>query len=249
MAHFCAATTFKPSNKNDTRRRTMEVSATMLRDILIGYKGDDVENSVSLDETDAQEAMHHKNTEQIRHKNRARSEDNSAKSKNLKNAIKKQNLQSLNKNSSKSMEESAMDIACVNHSNGFSTNPRQQSQDSVRFKVGHRYSPRQGSTGSDGSNKSQSEDSVGSEVNASNINNCKDLSERDINQHQSILKPILYPPPTCNSSLNTVPPILTSSPLLQRRNSKAKTNLAAKKAPYYRSILYLYPYLSLSLYI
>ena len=65
------------SINSDNRRRTMEVSATMLRDILIGYKETDGKGDVSFDDRLINDARNRGNTDQALPNNRAKSEENS----------------------------------------------------------------------------------------------------------------------------------------------------------------------------
>ena len=67
------------SINSDNRRRTMEVSATMLRDILIGYKETDGQGDVSFDDRLTNGTRNRGNAEQPFPNNRAKSEEKSRK--------------------------------------------------------------------------------------------------------------------------------------------------------------------------
>ena len=234
MEHISVANKSKRSSKNDNRRTTLEVSATMLRDILIGYNEDDIKKNASLGEASNHIMINQRDSTHTQKKNGISLEENSVYPDKGNNHSKKQSLSSSDKNSVTPQEESVNERASVNRPPGFPANPRQRSQDSIRFNLGHRYSPPQGSTGSYVSNKSNSEESVESEISTTTPHASWNSSEGDTDrQGDSILKPDLPPPPPINSSLNLVPPILTSSPLLERKNRGSKLNLIIKKAPYY----------------
>ena len=233
MEQLCVENTHTPSQKNDKRRRTMEVSATMLRDILIGSSGKDMKNDLSLDEGRINhEMIQNINPHDRRNKSNTRTEGNSGKSQNEKKSTNTQNVHSSTNTSTKLGVACKMDKACS--SNGLPTSPRQNSEDSVHFKIGHRYSPRQGSTGSGVSNKSQSEDSVGSEESTTSPNTCEEFSETNLNESQnSILKAVLPHKLPTDSSIDMSYPIQTSSPLQERKNPRPTVGLKMKKAPYY----------------
>lgn len=214
------------NNNNDTRRRTMEVSATMLRDILIGYKEDDIKENVSLDEELNHNLKKRSSLDQTRPKNRAKSED---KSRRLKDSAKKENMNSLSRNSSNKSVEPTIAMACINHTKSFSSTSRQQLHDSSRIKNGRRYSPRQGSTGSDASNKSHSEDSIGSEGSTSKSSTFENFTNRQT--QNNVTSSLFEGCSSTNPSANIVPPILTSSPLIERKTHNQKPNGTVKKGP------------------
>ena len=220
------------SINSDNRRRTMEVSATMLRDILIGYKETDGEGDVSFDDRLTNGTRNRGNTEQPFPNNRAKSEE---KSRRLKDSLPNDNLSSLNRNSMNIILEPTVATGTINHSNSFSSSSRQKLYDPSRIKHSRRYSPRQGSTGSDVSNKSHSEDSIGSEDGSSN---CTDMGNLQKHQNQSNNSNTsnaanMQMQPSSKATTNLIPPILTSSPLIDRKNEQSKSKAVTKKPPYY----------------
>ena len=223
------------SNISDTRRRTMEVSATMLRDILIGYKEADGKVNVSFDDEFTNDARNRGIIQEPRLKNRAKSEE---KSKRLKEHLQKDSRNSLTRNSTNIPLEPNTAMTNINHSNCFSSTSRQHLHDSSRIKNSRRYSPRQGSTGSDVSNKSHSEDSVGSEDGSSNSTNLENLGKHhdQIDNSCSSNAGSFQINPSDNAKMNFLPPVLTSSPLIERKKElreKPKANISTKRAPYY----------------
>ena len=230
MAHLA---TCQSTNKGDKRRRTIEVSATMLRDILIGQNGPKSGTHLSLNDTNSCEILSSPHVDKSRLKNRARSED--AKVKKGRNHSTNQNVPSSNDSSSSSRHAASMGLRYINDTNEPSMTLNYTPPDPVHFQIGHRYSPRQGSAGSDASNKSQSEDSVGSAEGTSTPDTSENLSDKEIHQlHNSKPNTIgTAAPPSLKSPRSIDPPMLTSSPLLERKDRCPKTNLINKKAPYY----------------
>ena len=230
MAHLTAC---QSTNKCDKRRRTIEVSATMLRDILIGQDGPKSGTHLSLNDTNSCEILSSPHVDKTRLKNRARSED--AKVKKGRNNSTNQNSTSSNDGISLSRNAASTGLRYINDTNEPNMTLNYTPPDPLHFKIGHRYSPRQGSAGSDASNKSQSEDSVGSVESTSSPDTCENLSDREINQlHNSNPNAIgTAAPLSLKSPRSMDPPMLTSSPLLERKDRCPKTNLINKKAPYY----------------
>ena len=90
MAHLA---TCQSTNKGDKRRRTIEVSATMLRDILIGQNGPKSGTHLSLNDTNSCEILSSPHVDKSRLKNRARSEDAKVKKEGTTRQIKMYPLQ------------------------------------------------------------------------------------------------------------------------------------------------------------
>ena len=220
------------SINSDNRRRTMEVSATMLRDILIGYKETNGKGDVSFDDRLTNSTRNRGNTEQHFPNNRAKSEE---KSRHLKDSLRNDNLSSLNRNSMNIVLEPTVAIGNINHSNSFSSSSRQKSYDPSRIKHSRRYSPRQGSTGSDVSNKSHSEDSIGSEDGSSNSTDMGNLQKHQNKSNNSNTSDAanMQMLPSSKATTNLLPPILTSSPLIDRKNEHSTSKVVPKKPPYY----------------
>ena len=219
----------KPGHKNDNRRRTMEVSATMLRDILIGYNEDEARGNVSLEEHTPRILL--KPNEQPYPQNKNREENASAlRSNQQKMSVSSRNLNDLEQHGVQSIQTP------IHRQHSYSPNSRQLSQDPNRFNLGgRRYSPPQGSTGSSVSRKSNSGDSAASDTSDSSPHTSWDSTEVNTKQPgESIPKPDLPPPPLINSPLNLAPPILTSSPLIKRKNHpERRLNLVMRRPPYY----------------
>ena len=123
----------------------------------------------------------------------------------------------------------------MNHSNSFSSSSRQKSYDPSRIKHSRRYSPRQGSTGSDVSNKSHSEDSIGSEYGSSNSTDMGNLQKRlsQSNNSNTLNAANMQIHPSSKATTNLLPPVLTSSPLIDRKHGQSKSKVVTKKPPYY----------------
>ena len=220
------------SINSDNRRRTMEVSATMLRDILIGYKETDGKGDVSFDDRLTNDTRNRGNTEQPFPNDRAKSEE---KSRRLKDSLQNDNRSSLNRNSINIILEPTVAIANINHSNSFSSSSRQKLYDTSRIKHSRRYSPRQGSTGSDVSIKSHSEDSIGSEDGSSNSTDMGNLQKRrnQSNNSNTSNAANMQIHPSSKATTNLLPSILTSSPLIDRKQEQLKSKVVTKKPPYY----------------